>query len=136
MAAWRGTEDNPFHTEVGYWLWDATDGQVMRCFMIPRGSALIAGSSVASEATANTLTSDAGSETYGILSNQFLAVQARTDHFEVDVDVSEDGVFRYEEVSLIGAWKAFRAPEPNRQQYSLQDQRRLTPIRSGAMVHR
>ena len=36
MAAWRGTEENPFHTEVGYWLWDATDGQVMRCFLIPR----------------------------------------------------------------------------------------------------
>lgn len=22
-AMWRGDEDNPFHTEVGYWLWDA-----------------------------------------------------------------------------------------------------------------
>src|SRR5581483_7883163 len=36
-AAWRGDEENPFHTEVGYWLWDAADGQVLRCFMIPRG---------------------------------------------------------------------------------------------------
>ena len=23
MAAWRGDEEDPFHTEVGYWLWDA-----------------------------------------------------------------------------------------------------------------
>ena len=36
-------EDEPFHTEVGYWLWDAADGEVMRCFLVPRGSALIAG---------------------------------------------------------------------------------------------
>ena len=39
MAAWRGDEENPFHTEVGYWLWDARDSEVVRCFIIPRGSA-------------------------------------------------------------------------------------------------
>ena len=81
MAAWRGTEENPFHTELGYWLWDATDGQVMRCFLIPRGSALIAGGAVAPDATAFTLGAEVGSETYG--------------------NASEEGVFRYEEVSLI-----------------------------------
>ncbi len=43
MAAWRGTEENPFHTEVGYWLWDARDSEVIRCFLIPRGSAVVAG---------------------------------------------------------------------------------------------
>lgn len=101
MAAWRGTEENPFHTEVGYWLWDATDGQVMRCFMIPRGSVLIAGATVPAEATDYTLTADAGSDTYGILSNKFLAEQARTVRYEVNIDVSQDGVFSYEEVSYI-----------------------------------
>jgi hypothetical protein len=101
MAAWRGTEETPFHTEVGYWLWDATDGQVMRCFLIPRGSALIAGGPVAADAITYTLESAVGSETYGILSNQFLAAQARTVRYEVSIDVSEDGVFSYQEVSLI-----------------------------------
>src|SRR5215510_10401891 len=43
MAAWRADEENPFHTEVGYWLWDGDMGEVMRCFMVPRGSTLIAG---------------------------------------------------------------------------------------------
>src|SRR6202012_694062 len=91
MAAWRGTEENPFHTEVGYWLWDATDGQVMRCFLIPRGSALIAGGTVAPDATQYALSSEAGSSTYGILSNRFLAAQARTVRYEVAIDVSEEG---------------------------------------------
>jgi hypothetical protein len=101
MAAWRGTEENPFHTEVGYWLWDARDGQVMRCFLIRRGSALIAGGLVAADATTFTLTSEVGSETYGILSNRFLAAQARTVRYEVEIAVGADGVFSYEEVSLI-----------------------------------
>jgi hypothetical protein len=43
MAAWRGDEENPFHTEVGYWLWDGDAGEVMRCFMVPRGSTVLAG---------------------------------------------------------------------------------------------
>ena len=47
MAAWRAGEENPFHTEVGYWLWDGETGEVMRCFMVPRGSTLIAASAYA-----------------------------------------------------------------------------------------
>jgi hypothetical protein len=101
MAAWRGEEENPFHTEVGYWLWDSTDGQVMRCFLIPRGSALIAGATVAVDATSYTLHSEVGSETYGILSNNFLAAQARAVRYEVSIDVSVDGTFSYEETSVI-----------------------------------
>ena len=36
-AMWRGSEENPFHTEVGYWLWDGATGEVMRGFVVPRG---------------------------------------------------------------------------------------------------
>ena len=32
-AMWRGSEDNPFHTEVGYWLWDAATGEIVRGFV-------------------------------------------------------------------------------------------------------
>ena len=28
-AMWRGDEENPFHTEVGYWLWDAATGEIV-----------------------------------------------------------------------------------------------------------
>jgi len=78
MAAWRGTEENPFHTEVGYWLWDAADGQVMRCFVIPRGSLVMAGGDAAPDATDFTMHAECGSEIYGVLSNRFLADAART----------------------------------------------------------
>ena len=55
MAGWRGTEDNPFHTEVGYWLWDAVDSQVVRCFIVLQGLAIVAGGTVESRATNFTL---------------------------------------------------------------------------------
>ncbi|MGH9090149.1 MAG: heme-binding beta-barrel domain-containing protein [Acidimicrobiales bacterium] len=99
-AAWRGDEENPFHTEVGYWLWDAAEGQVMRCFMVPRGTLVLAGGS--SDPGADVLHMEAlqGSDTYGILSNRYLAEQARTTHYEVTVTVG-DGVFSYEETTTI-----------------------------------
>jgi hypothetical protein len=99
-AAWRGDEENPFHTEVGYWLWDAADGQVMRCFMVPRGSTVLAGGDSSPEATTLEMSAEIGSEVYGILSNRFLAEAARCIRYHVIVTLG-DGVFSYEETTTI-----------------------------------
>jgi hypothetical protein len=101
MAGWRGDEENPFHTEVGYWLWDAVDSQVMRCVIIHRGSAVIAGGTVESQSTLFTLGADVGVQTYGILSNHFLDQNARTVRFEVTIDTTVDDEFNYIETSII-----------------------------------
>ena len=95
MAAWRGVEENPFHTEVGYWLWDAELGHVMRSFMVPRGSVLLAGGEAAVDATKWTMRAEVGSTTYGILSNPFLDRAARSSLYEVTINVTGDGVFEY-----------------------------------------
>lgn len=42
-AMWRDDEDNPFHTEVGYWLYDGATGEVVRGFVVPRGITVLAG---------------------------------------------------------------------------------------------
>ena len=99
-AAWRAGEENPFHTEVGYWLWDADDGQVMRCFMVPRGTLVLAGGSAGPDDPVLRMAAEIGSETYGILSNRFLAAGARTVHYEVAVTVG-DGTFSYDERTTI-----------------------------------
>jgi hypothetical protein len=96
MAAWRGEEENPFHTEVGYWLWDAAAGQVMRCFMVPRGSTVLAGGTAKASDTTFSMEANCDDETYGILSNKYLAENARTSKFEVTVKVEGD-TFSYEE---------------------------------------
>jgi hypothetical protein len=99
-AAWKADEDNPFHTEVGYWLWDAKDGQVLRCFMVPRGSVVIAGASVEPTATSFVLEADLGSTTYGILSNKYLDAFARTTRFDVTITI-EGETFRYDETTTV-----------------------------------
>ena len=67
-VAWRIGEPDPFHEEVGYWLWDSANQQVLRCFLVPRGVSVIAGGTVPSDAKAFRLTAEAGSSTYGICS--------------------------------------------------------------------
>jgi hypothetical protein len=100
-SAWRPGEEIPFHTEVGYWLWDAADGQVMRSFMVPRGSTILAGGSAGPHDTTFTMTAEVGSETYGILSNRFLAANARSTSYAVTVSVDDDGSYSYEETTTM-----------------------------------
>lgn len=103
MAAWRrGEEDqNPFHTEVGYWMWDAADRQVMRCFVIPRATVLIAGTTCEPDATEFTLRADPGEPCYGILENRYLGEHASTRHFECRITVHPDGTWSYDEDSVV-----------------------------------
>ncbi len=99
-AAYREGEDSPFHTEVGYWMWDANAKQVMRCFMVPRASTLIAGGSVEPDDTTFKLEAVLGSNTYGILSNKFLDEVAKTTRFDVTVTVEGD-TFSYDETTVV-----------------------------------
>jgi len=54
-AMWRDDEENPFHTEVGYWLWDAATGEVLRGFVVPRGITVLAGGDAEPDATSFTM---------------------------------------------------------------------------------
>jgi hypothetical protein len=108
MAAWRGEEDSPFHTEVGYWMWDARDSEIVRCFLIPRGSAIVAGAVVGADDTKFTLHASVGSQTYGILSNNWLDKNAQAIRYEVTIDTSVEDEFSYTETTVI---KHARLPE-------------------------
>ena len=102
MAAWRSTEldQDPFHTEVGYWLYDPAAEQLMRCFMIPRGTVLIAGGACAADATSFELEADLGSTNYGILENKYLAANASTVKYTLSLSLGDDE-FTYEEDSVL-----------------------------------
>jgi hypothetical protein len=99
-AAWKEGEEKPFHTEVGYWMWDSVNNQVMRCFLIPRASALIAGATVEPGATTFKLEAVLGSNTYGILSNKYLDEIAKTTRFDVTVTIGDD-TFSYDETTVV-----------------------------------
>ena len=69
----------------------------MRCFLVPRGVAVIAGGAVAPDAKTFTLAADVGSPTYGICSNRFLDREFKTVRYELTVTINADGTFSYDE---------------------------------------
>lgn len=100
-TAWRLGADDPFHEELGYWLWDAARRQVMRCFLIPRGVSVIAGGTVAPDATSFSLAATLGSPTYGICSGPFLDAQFKTVRYELTVTLHPDGALSYDETTMM-----------------------------------
>jgi len=105
---WRGDEENPFHTEVGYWLWDAETGEVVRGFVVPRGITVLAGGITTSDATKFTLKAAQGEALYSIGENQYLAKNASTLSYEVTITLGED-TWSYDETTML-RMKEF--PEP------------------------
>jgi hypothetical protein len=97
-AMWRDDEENPFHTEVGYWLWDAATGEVLRGFVVPRGITVLAGAiGVAADATEFTLTAKLGDPKYGISENDYLGQKASSTAYTVTITANADGTWSYSE---------------------------------------
>ena len=101
MAAWRLGEEDAFHEEVGYWLWDAGNKQVLRCFMVPRGVLINAGGTAEEHSKKFRLSAEIGSETYGILSNQYLHESYKTMGYILDVVIQDDRTFSYKETTQL-----------------------------------
>ncbi len=95
--AWRLGEADPFHEELGYWLWDAANKQVMRCFMVPRGVTVLAGGTAEPTATSFKLAADVGAPIYGICSNPFLDREFKTVRYELTLTIHDKMSFSYEE---------------------------------------
>jgi hypothetical protein len=101
-AMWRDDEENPFHTEVGYWLWDAAAGEVLRGFVVPRGITVLAGAiGVAADATEFTLTADLGNPRYGISENAYLGDKASSTSYRVTITANADGTWSYAEETTL-----------------------------------
>lgn len=99
-SARRMGQEDVFHTELGYWSWDPARGEVARCFMVPRMSAILAGGTCAPDATSFTMRADIGSEGWGVLSNPHLLENARCTRYELNVTIEPD-TFTYEENTVM-----------------------------------
>ncbi|HYL51520.1 MAG TPA: heme-binding beta-barrel domain-containing protein [Acidimicrobiia bacterium] len=99
-AMWRADEENPFHTEVGYWLWDGATGEIMRGFVVPRGIAVLAGGTAAEDARTFTLRAAPGEAQYAIGENQYLAKNASTLSYEVTITIGDD-TWSYAETTML-----------------------------------
>lgn len=116
MQAFRIGENNPFHDETGYWIWDSKAKQVFKCFTIPRGMAVVAGATVAADAKHFKLTSRLGDNEFGICSNPFLTREFKTVKFDLEMTFNDDGSFTYDQVTSIqmrGKEKLFEHRDSN-----------------------
>lgn len=96
-TAWKIGEVDPFHEELGYWLWDKDNKQALRSFLVPRGVTINAGGTVEPDAKSFFLSADVGSETYGICSNKFLDHEFKTVRYELNITIHNVHSFTYEE---------------------------------------
>jgi len=97
MTAWRHGEEamDPFHDEVGYLLWDQANGQIIRCFAVPRGIAILAGGDAAPRDRSLHFVAEPGSDGYGLCQNKYLLQRATATAFESTFLFNDDGTFSY-----------------------------------------
>ena len=100
QQAFRHGEEFPFHDQVGYWHWDPKAKQVMQSLTIPRGMTVLAGGAAEAHSTSLQLKARLGSKTFGICSNPFLDEEFQTVEYEIQVDLSGDGL-TYDQVTRI-----------------------------------
>ena len=100
-AMWRDAETSPFHTEVGYWLWDPASGEVLRSFAVPRGIAVLAGGTATPEAVSWSLAADLGGSDYTISENRYLAERASSQSYRATITVNADGSWSYHQVTML-----------------------------------
>ncbi len=86
---------DPFHDEVGYLLWDKANGQVMRCFAVPRGLAILAGGDAGARDRKLRFRAQPGADTYGLSQNRYLMERASATAFESTFAFNDDGTFSY-----------------------------------------
>ena len=99
--AWRLGEDDSFHEELGYWSWEPSCQEILRCFLIPRGIALIAGGKAKPSDKEFTLHSKAGSTVFGICTNPFLDKEFKMISFEVTVKIIDEDTISYAEDTVL-----------------------------------
>ena len=92
----RESNDEVFHDQVGYWLWDPSDDTIVECFTIPRGVAVVAGGKAAQPAVGDKVVLDVaareGDQEFGISQAAFMFQQARTTGFTHTLTVDGDAM--------------------------------------------
>jgi hypothetical protein len=112
----HGPDDNHFHEEVGYFIWDKARRQVMKSFIVPRGISVNAGGVSDQDATEFELAATIGSNVYGICSNPFLDEEFQTVRYDVKFELIDEDTFSYDEntqIKIKGQSRIFDHTEKN-----------------------
>lgn len=103
----RKSNDEVFHDEIGYWMWDPASGSVMHSLLIPRAVGLLAGGTQPDEFSARSTILDVsaalGSADWGIVQSPFMRDKASTEAFHHRIAVDGDRMM-YEETTVLAIY--------------------------------
>jgi len=114
----RKSDDEVFHDETGYWMWDAKAGIVMHSLTIPRAVCVLAGGTHRVEQTADgsiTLEVSAGLDNrdWQIIQSPFMRDNARTTNFRHRIVVGNAKLSYSETTTLEIYGKVFEHTDRN-----------------------
>lgn len=88
----RKSNNEVFHDQIGYWLWDAASKTIIHSFTIPRGVCVLAGGkfkkSKNSKVISLSVKASLKNKNWGILQSPFMAKKASTLAFEETIKIS------------------------------------------------
>lgn len=101
----KKADDEVFHNETGYWIWDATSQTVIHSFSIPRGVCVLAGGKYSGEKDSDgnikiEVRAKSGDNDWGIIQGPFMSKNAKTEEFSQTILVG-DGRFSYDETTTV-----------------------------------
>jgi len=111
----RKANNEVFHDEIGYWLWDSATEVVMHSLAIPRAVCVLAGGKATVEGAMTRLevTAKLGDPDWNILQSPFMRDNARTVEFRHAIEVSDDRL-SYAETTVLDIYgKTFEHTDEN-----------------------
>jgi hypothetical protein len=98
----RKSNDEVFHDQIGYWLWDPATDTVIQTLTIPRAVTLLAGGVARNEGEETVLevSATAGDAQWGILQAPFMQAKATTTGYSHCMKVSGNSM-RYSQTTVL-----------------------------------
>ncbi|EDN70712.1 conserved hypothetical protein [Beggiatoa sp. PS] len=111
------SNDEVFHDETGYWMWDPKSKIVMHSLVIPRGVCVLAGGEykgpTSSEQVEIEVVANINDENWGIIQSPFMQKNARTTAFRHKLTLKDDRL-SYSETTLLEIYgKTFEHTDQN-----------------------
>ena len=110
----RKGDGKVYHNQTGYWMWEKGTDRVMYSVAIPRGVCLIAeGSCKGGDEVTFAVRAEVEDEDYSIVQSKFMNQKAKTEAFEIKLELSE-GKLSYEQTTFLDIYgKKFEHTDRN-----------------------
>jgi len=111
----RKSNNEVFHDETGYYMWDKNTGLIMQSLVIPRAVSLLAGGTYQKTNNEHVYTtkSELGHSDWGIVEQPFMQANASTKSFEHQISI-QDNRMSYQQTMMVDIYgKSFKHTDSN-----------------------